>query len=127
MGMQQMITPPGNQNGQPVNQSNVFGNDFNNDGTSSTTVTTPSPVNWMGSNQPQAGTNLYWWIKYTDTGLNHGTAGVITNNNVVQPLSTAVTTPSSGIGGRNFSYIIANNSSGAPTVASGTGSVANDL
>jgi len=112
--------------GAPQNQSGGVNNTFNSDGTNSiTTGANATPVNWY-SVAPQVGVGALYTIAFTDTGLSSGTALVILNNGATFSLSTSqFPSPSGGIGGRNFSYVIKNLA--GTTVASGTGTTRNDL
>lgn len=116
------------QGGYPVSQTGGTNRTFNSDGTNSGGAGVNfTPPNWF-SNPPQGGIGSSYWIKFTDTGLNHGTATVISNNNVIFSLSTSqFPGPAGGIGGRNFSYIIYSDAAGANAVASGSGVTDNSI
>jgi len=124
-----MLLAGDNFRGAPQNQSGGVNATFQPDGTNQiTTGANFTPTNWM-SIAPQPGIGVLYFITFTDTGLSSGTALIISNNNVQFPMtSPQYPSPSAGIGGRNFSYVIKSGpAGGGPTVASGTGTTRNDI
>lgn len=122
-----MVLGSGEIEGAPQNQTGGVNSAFNTNGTNGpvTSGVNFTPVNWF-SVAPQPGVGAFYTITFTDTGLSSGTATTISNNNV--PLSLASNQfpgPASGIGGRNFSYVIKDLS--GTTVASGTGNTNNSI
>lgn len=129
-GQQQIaISIGGTGEGVPQNQSGGVNVNYKQDGTC-TASTNPSPLNWY-SRAPETGVGYAYWIKAVDTGLSSGTAAPLTGPSIsgftnIGISSLQVSIPS-GIGGRNYSYQIANNSSGSPVLASGTGNINNSV
>lgn len=130
-GQQQIaISIGGVGEGVPQNQSGGVNVSYNQDGTCTRSSTLPTPNNWY-SRAPETGVGYAYWIKAVDTGLSFGTAAALTGPSIsgftnIGNAGLQASIPS-GIGGRNYSYQIANNSSGSPVLASGTGNINNSI
>lgn len=117
--------------GEPINQTgvnNAASPMFGTDGVSNG-APPPTPAHWT-SEFPSPGVAYRYYIKITDTGLNHGSAAALTGAAVagfVNMGGTIAVSISGGLGGRNFSYQISGKSDGSNVVATGTGTISNDF
>lgn len=111
--------------GTPQNQSGGVNNSFQPDGTNKiTTGVNATPVNW-NSVAPLPGIGAAYWIKFTQTGglplLAGPGVGSFAN------MASAIFPNPNGVGSSTFSYQISSSSTGAPVVASGTGTTNNTI